>query len=106
MLSGLLPSNLLVRFPGISAAGQAYPHALKLVCCFLRQPVQENQAQRVRGCQRMVREQGGQQVNGWAIWQWKNILVKAGAYAVRESLEDKKRCGFQIAANLARKWFR
>lgn len=37
--------------------------------------------------QRMVRDHGGQQVNGWAIWQWANILVEAEAHAVWESPE-------------------
>lgn len=32
--------------------------------------------------QRMVQEHGGQQVNGWAIWQWVNILVEAEAHSV------------------------
>lgn len=39
--------------------------------------------------QRMVRDHGGQQVNGWAIWQWANILVEAEAHAVWESPEGK-----------------
>lgn len=34
---------------------------------------------------RMVQEHGGQQINGWAIWQWANILVDAEAHAVWES---------------------
>lgn len=34
---------------------------------------------------RIVQEQGGQQVNGWAIWKWANILVDAEAHAVWES---------------------
>lgn len=32
--------------------------------------------------QRMIQEQGGQQINGWAIWQWENILVEAEAHSV------------------------
>ena len=39
--------------------------------------------------QRMVREHGGQQVNGWAVWQWANISVMLEAHAVWESLEGK-----------------
>ncbi len=35
--------------------------------------------------QKMVREHGGQQVNGWAIWQWANILVEGEAHAVWEN---------------------
>ncbi len=38
---------------------------------------------------RMVREQGGQQVNGWAIWQWANVLVEAEAHSVWRSPEGK-----------------
>ena len=37
--------------------------------------------------QRMVQEHGGQQVNGWAIWQWANILVEAEAHSVRKNPE-------------------
>lgn len=39
--------------------------------------------------QKMVREHGGQQVNGWAIWQWANILVEAEAHSVWRSPEGK-----------------
>lgn len=39
--------------------------------------------------QRMVREQGGKQINGWAIWQWANVLVEAEAHAVWDSPEGK-----------------
>lgn len=39
--------------------------------------------------ERMVRENGGQQVNGWAIWQWANILVEAEAHSVWRSLEGE-----------------
>lgn len=35
--------------------------------------------------ERMVQEHGGQQVNGWAIWQWANILVEAEAHSVWQS---------------------
>lgn len=38
---------------------------------------------------RMVRERGGQQVNGWVIWQWANILVEAEAHSVWGSPEGK-----------------
>ena len=38
---------------------------------------------------RMVRERGGQQVNGWVIWQWANILVEAEAHSVWRSPEGK-----------------
>ena len=37
----------------------------------------------------MVREHGGQQINGRAIWQWSNILVEAEAHAVWKSPEGK-----------------
>lgn len=37
----------------------------------------------------MVQEQGGQQVNGWAIWQWANILVEAEAHSVWRSPEGE-----------------
>ncbi len=30
---------------------------------------------------RMVKDAGGQQVNGWAIWQWNNMLIEAEPYA-------------------------
>lgn len=39
--------------------------------------------------ERMVQEQGGQQVNGWAIWQWANILVEAEAHSVWQSPEGQ-----------------
>lgn len=39
--------------------------------------------------QRMVREHGGQQVNGWAVWQWANISVTLEAHAIWESPEGK-----------------
>lgn len=39
--------------------------------------------------QRMVRERGGRQVNGWAIWQWANILVEAEAHSVWRSPEGQ-----------------
>lgn len=35
--------------------------------------------------QRMVREQGGRQVNGWAIWQWANMMVEAEAHSIWEN---------------------
>mgnify|MGYP001062801412 CR=1 FL=1 len=38
---------------------------------------------------RMVQEQGGQQINGWAIWQWANILVEAEAHSVWQSPEGE-----------------
>lgn len=38
---------------------------------------------------RMVREHGGRQVNGWAVWQWANIMVEAEAHAVWETPEGK-----------------
>ncbi len=37
----------------------------------------------------MVQEQGGQQVNGWAIWQWANMLVEAEAHSVWQSPEGE-----------------
>lgn len=39
--------------------------------------------------ERMVQEQGGQQINGWAIWQWANILVEAEAHSVWRSPEGE-----------------
>lgn len=39
--------------------------------------------------ERMVKEQGGRQVNGWTVWQWANILVEAEAHAVWENPEGK-----------------
>lgn len=39
--------------------------------------------------QRMVREQGGQQVNGWAIWQCANIFAEAEAHSVWQSPEGE-----------------
>lgn len=39
--------------------------------------------------QKMVRKNGGQQVNGWAIWQWTNILVEAEAHSLWQSPEEK-----------------
>lgn len=39
--------------------------------------------------QRMVREQGGQQVNGWAIWQCANILAEAEAHSVWQNPEEE-----------------
>ena len=39
--------------------------------------------------QRMVWEHGGQQVNGWAVWQWANISVTLEAHAIWESPEGK-----------------
>lgn len=35
--------------------------------------------------EQMVQEHGGQQINGWAIWQWANILVEAEAHSVWQS---------------------
>ena len=34
-----------------------------------------------------IRGHGGQQVNGWAVWQWANISVTLEAHAVWESPE-------------------
>ncbi len=39
--------------------------------------------------QQMVREHGGQPINGWAIWQWANILVEAEAHSVWKSPEGQ-----------------
>lgn len=39
--------------------------------------------------ERMVQEQGGQQINGWAIWQWANILVEAEAHSIWQSSEGE-----------------
>lgn len=30
----------------------------------------------------MVREVGGQQVNGWTVWQWANILAEAETHSI------------------------
>ena len=38
---------------------------------------------------RMVQKHGGQQVNGWDVWQWANISVTLEAHAVWESPEGK-----------------
>ena len=37
----------------------------------------------------MVQEQGGQHINGWAIWQWASILVEAEAHSVWRSPEGE-----------------
>ena len=37
----------------------------------------------------VIQEKGGQQVNGWAIWQWANILVEAEAHSVWRSPEGE-----------------
>lgn len=37
----------------------------------------------------MVQERGGQQTNGWAIWQWANVLVEAEAHSVWRSPEGE-----------------
>lgn len=37
----------------------------------------------------MVREHGGQQVNGWAVWQWANMVITTEAHAVWENAEGK-----------------
>lgn len=37
----------------------------------------------------MIRELGGQQANGWAIWQWANVLVEAEAHSVWQSPEGE-----------------
>ena len=39
--------------------------------------------------QKVVEKYGGKQVNGWAIWQWANILVEAEAHSVWESPEGQ-----------------
>ena len=39
--------------------------------------------------ERMVQEQAGQQINGWAIWQWANVLVEAEAHSVWQSPEGE-----------------
>lgn len=39
--------------------------------------------------EQMVREYGGQQVNGRVIWQWSNVLVEAEAHAVWKSLDGQ-----------------
>lgn len=55
----------------VEAAGWSQPHE-----CF-------------PNVRRMVQEQGGRQVNGWAVWQWANIVVTLEAHAVWESPEGK-----------------
>lgn len=56
-------------------------------------PVAVQEWSRPRECfpnvERMVQEHGGQQINGWAIWQWANILVEAEAHSVWQSLEGE-----------------
>lgn len=39
--------------------------------------------------QKVVEKYGGKQVNGWAIWQWANILVEAEAHSIWESPEGQ-----------------
>ena len=39
--------------------------------------------------QHLIRDQGGTQVNGWAIWQWANILIEAEAHSIWKSPEGK-----------------
>lgn len=55
--------------------------------------VKVQQWSRARECfpnvERMIQEQGGQQVNGWAIWQWANIFAEAEAHSVWRSPEGK-----------------
>jgi len=38
---------------------------------------------------RMVRDNQGEVVNGWAIWKWANILIEAEAHAVWKSPEGR-----------------
>ena len=56
-------------------------------------PVKPQEWSRAMECfpnvEQMVREHGGQQVNGRAIWQWANILVEAEAHAVWKSPEGQ-----------------
>lgn len=39
--------------------------------------------------QRVVQDKGGMQINGWAIWQWANILVETEAHSVWRNQEGK-----------------
>lgn len=39
--------------------------------------------------ERMVKEYGGQQVNGWAIWQWANMLITMEAHSIWKSNEGR-----------------
>lgn len=39
--------------------------------------------------EKMVREQGGKQVNGWVVWQWVNILIETEAHAIWENSDGK-----------------
>lgn len=56
-------------------------------------PVAVQEWSRPRECfpnvERMVQKQGGQQINGWAIWQWANILVETEAHSVWQSPEGE-----------------
>ena len=63
---GIVPEVAPIYVP-VEAAGWSQPHE-----CF-------------PNVHRMVQEHGGQQVNGWAIWQWANILIDAEAHSVWES---------------------
>lgn len=36
---------------------------------------------------KIVRDKGGEAVNGWAIWKWANILIEAEAHSVWKRLE-------------------
>jgi len=66
MVTGVAPVYVPVKAAGWSMMNECFPNV-----------------------QRMVREQGGQQVNGWAVWQWANIAVTLEAHAVWESPEGK-----------------
>lgn len=56
-------------------------------------PVEEQSWSLLNECfpnvERMVREHGGQQVNGWAVWQWANMVITTEAHAVWENAEGK-----------------
>lgn len=56
-------------------------------------PVEVAKGSRLNECfpnvQQAVRERGGLQVNGWAIWQWANILVEAEAHSAWQSPEGE-----------------
>lgn len=70
LCSGIVPS-LKPKYVSVEAQEWSLPSE-----CFLN-------------VERMVQEQGGRQINGWAIWQWANILVEAEAHSVWQSPEGR-----------------
>lgn len=39
--------------------------------------------------ERMVKERGGRQVNGWTVWQWANMVITTEAHAVWQNQEGE-----------------